>query len=61
MNDPIDNHTVFLTVVRTQYGKTCARLLIESLRTFGGAMNQYPFWVFEADSEKTPCRDLESR
>jgi hypothetical protein len=60
MNDVGVSQTIFMTVVRTLYGKTCARLLIESLRTFGGAMQNCPFWLFEANSEKTSCRDLEN-
>jgi hypothetical protein len=41
---------VFSTVVRSLAGKERARLLILSLRTFGGELKDAPFWLFEADS-----------
>jgi len=53
------NHVIFMTVVRTLYGKTCARLLIESLHDFSCAMQNCSFWLFETHPEKTSCRDLE--
>ncbi|MBN1537283.1 MAG: hypothetical protein JW908_11170 [Anaerolineales bacterium] len=59
MNAHNTDQTIFVTVVRTLYGKTCARLLIESLRTFGGAMRHCLFWLFEVDPQVTACRDLE--
>ena len=49
---------VFATVVRTLCGRARARLLIESLRAFGGDLRHCPVWLFEADSRKAPCDDL---
>lgn len=53
-------HTVFVTKVRTPAGKAAARLLIESIQTFGGEMSGCPIWVFAADPQTEPCRDLAS-
>lgn len=58
MNQTQTNRTLFITRVGTLVGKSCARLLIESLRSFGGAMQNCPFWIFEAFPEKTACQDL---
>jgi hypothetical protein len=49
---------VFLTKVRTSAEKASARLLIDSLRTFGGEMSDHPFWVFAVDPSNVPCNDL---
>lgn len=51
--------TVFLTSVRSAHGKVYARILIDSIRTFGGALRDCPIWVFEANSHKVPCQELE--
>ncbi|UCF60292.1 MAG: hypothetical protein JSV37_11060 [Anaerolineaceae bacterium] len=60
MSDVTIDQTVFLTLVRTTREITGARLLIESIRSFGGTMSQYPIWVFEVDRERAPCKSLES-
>ncbi len=60
MSDATVDQTVFLTLVRTTSGRKRARVLIDSIRSFGGAMSQYPIWLFEADREGAPCKDLES-
>lgn len=52
------SRTLFMTRVGTPFGKSCARLLIESLRSFGGVMQNCPFWIFEANPEKTTCQDM---
>ncbi|MBN2386066.1 MAG: hypothetical protein JXB85_03540 [Anaerolineales bacterium] len=41
---------VFTTALRSSYGASCARLLIDSLRSFGGEIGRAPFWVFAAGS-----------
>jgi hypothetical protein len=51
---------IFITLVRTPYGKACVRLLVESLRTFGGALQDCPFWIFETNPEKTTCMDMQN-
>jgi hypothetical protein len=50
--------TVFVTLVGTAEGRAKAELMIDSLRTFGGAMRECPVWLFEADPEGIPCADL---
>ena len=37
-----------------------AHLLIDSIRTFGGAMRDCPIWLFEADPQRAPCQNLAS-
>jgi len=50
--------TLLLTGVRTPAGKAAARLLLGSLRTFGGALSGVPVWLFALDPRNEPCRDL---
>jgi hypothetical protein len=56
-NENIPN-AVFLTKVRTPAGKHAARLLIESIRSFGGKMSPRAVWVFAVDPQNEPCCDL---
>jgi hypothetical protein len=49
---------IFLTLVRSPRGKANARILIDSIRTFGGALRDCPIWVFETNSQKAACQDL---
>lgn len=49
---------IFITKVRTTDGKAAARLLIESLQTFGGEMSGCPVWVFASDPQDESCSDL---
>jgi hypothetical protein len=48
---------IFATVIQTADGKSRARLLIESLRAFGGSLQDCPFWLFATDPD-IPCHDL---
>ena len=50
--------TIFLTTVRSAPGKVCARILVDSIRAFGGALCDAPVWVFEANPQKAPCNEL---
>ncbi len=58
MDNTQTNHTLFITKVGTPLDKSCARLLIESLRSFGWVMQNCPFWIFEINPEKTACQDM---
>lgn len=49
---------LFVTLVRSNYGLSCARLMIDSLRAFGGELSLSPLWVFEADPIGVPCDSL---
>jgi hypothetical protein len=60
VSDVTIDQTIFLTLVRTTSERTRARVLIESVRSFGGAMSQHPIWLFEVDRERAPCKSLES-
>ena len=57
MNSSAYNQTVFMTTVRTPYGRQRAGWLIDSLRTFGGPLAQSPVWLFEADP-RAECHRL---
>lgn len=57
MNILANKQTVFITTVRTPYGRQRAGWLIDSLRTFGGPLAQSPVWLFEADP-RAECRRL---
>ena len=51
--------TVFLTLVRSTRERERARLLIDSIHTFGGDFCDCPIWLFEANPPKAPCKSLE--
>ncbi|MBI5030486.1 MAG: hypothetical protein HZB51_08160 [Chloroflexi bacterium] len=54
----MSERVVFLTVVRSRAEKKRARMLMDSIRAFGGALCNCPMWVFETNSLDAPCRDL---
>lgn len=60
MSEPVIAQTVFVTMVRTASERTCADLLIESIRSFGGALSTCEIWLFEANPQAAPCKSLES-
>lgn len=45
------DQTVFVILVSTPRGRSHARLLIESIRAFGGSLSQSPIWLFEAGQQ----------
>lgn len=51
--------TVFFTCVASRGQVERARLLIDSIREFGGDMSACPVWVVEADPDGAPCGGLE--
>jgi len=61
MSEAISDKIVFLTLVRSPSERACARLLIDSIRSFGGALSHCPIWLFEADPQSAPCHSLESK
>ncbi len=58
-NKPADQ-TVFLTLVGSTRERESARLLIDSIRSFGGALGHTPIWLFERNPPEEPCSHLES-
>jgi hypothetical protein len=52
------SQTIFLTLVRSARGKANARILIDSIRAFGGALRDCSIWLFETNPQKAPCNDL---
>jgi hypothetical protein len=61
MSDAIIDKIVFLTLVRSPSERSCARFLIDSIRSFGGTLSHCPIWLFEADPQAAPCNSLESQ
>ncbi len=59
MTDLMVDQTVFVTLVSTIKQRAGARLLIDSIRSFGGALRHCPIWLFEADPQKAPCNSLQ--
>jgi hypothetical protein len=53
------DQTLFFTLLGGPDDEWSARLLIDSVRTFGGPLRDSPFWVFLRDPEKLPGRRLE--
>jgi hypothetical protein len=53
------DRSLFVTYARTPPEKEGARLLIESLRAFGGELRFCPVWLFEMRPRQAPCRELE--
>jgi len=52
------DQTIFFTLVRSIAERRATRLLIDSLRSFGGELSRSPFWVFEADPGGATCGEL---
>jgi len=55
MSNTNDDHIIFVTMVRTVGEKSKVRLLIESIRAFGGGLRECPIWLFEVNSQDVPC------
>ncbi|MFC2031287.1 hypothetical protein ACFLWA_11230 [Chloroflexota bacterium] len=51
MNSKPVDRVFFVTWVDTPRQRASARLLIDSIRDFGGAMSHHPIWVFEANPQ----------
>ncbi len=58
MGATMHDNIIFLTMVHSPAEKIGAKLLIQSLRQFGGEMSQCPFWLFESDMVHGSCADL---
>jgi hypothetical protein len=54
------DQAAFVTLVRSPRERSCARLLIDSIRAFGGKLSHSPIWLFEGDPQSAPCSSLES-
>lgn len=59
MSETVMDQAVFLTLVRTDSERSCARVLIDSIRSFGGVLSRCPIWLFEAGPQTAPCSSLE--
>lgn len=53
------NTYAIVTLVRSPTERACARLLIDSIHSFGGPLHQCPIWLFQADPESAPCDSLQ--
>lgn len=59
MNETRNDQVVFVSIARTMFGRDCLRMLIDSLRVFGGEIGQSQVWIFDANPEKMLCKSLE--
>lgn len=59
MRDAPADRLVFLTLVSTVEERSGVRLLVESIRSFGGPLSGCPIWLFEANPLSVPCGALE--
>ena len=57
MNNAVAAQTVLLTLIRSAREIPRARLLIDSIRSFGGDWCDCPIWLFEANPQ-VPCASL---
>jgi len=48
------NETCFLVMFRSEEGERLARIVIESLRAFGGPLRDCPVWAFVREPERVP-------
>lgn len=58
MSDTLLDQIVFVTLAYSTRGGQRARLLVDSIRSFGGALSQCPIWLFEADQPEAPGSNL---
>lgn len=58
MSNPIDEKMIFTRLVSTAGQRAGAKLLIESIRSFGGPLRDCPIWLFEADPQAASCGAL---
>lgn len=57
--DGVDTGQVaFVTAVFSPGQRESARLLVESVRSFGGRLAQCPVWILEMRPESAPCDDM---
>lgn len=59
MGDTGADQVVFLTLVRSVGERSCARILVDSIRSFGSDMARCPIWLFEVNPQQAPCDSLE--
>jgi hypothetical protein len=54
VNKKSSNEACFLIMFRSEAGERLARIVIESLRTFGGRLSGCPVWAFVLDPARLP-------
>ena len=59
MKHALVDQSIFVTWVASSRQRECARLLIDTIRAFGGGLSHCPIWVFEANPQRTRCESLE--
>ena len=58
MIEGFEGNTAFFTCAGSRGQVASARLLLDSIRAFGGGLRDRPFWVVEGDPEDAPCGAL---
>jgi len=56
MSTPIEEQAVFVTLVRSLHERACAQLLIDSIRSFGGALRRCPVWLFDSAAQEPSAK-----
>jgi len=51
MTPQLEENVRFVTLVRSPHERWCARMLIDSIRSFGGVFNRCPVWLFDMDGQ----------
>lgn len=59
MEQSANSSVIFVSTASSAYGRACLRVLIDSLRSFGGEIGQSPFWIFDSHPDHMRCRELE--
>ena len=55
MAQPAVDRTVFVMTIASEKEFANTRLLVDSIRAFGGALSQCAIWLFEANPRQAPC------
>lgn len=58
MDSSKNDRVIFVSTARTVYGRACLRMLIDSLRAFGGEVGRSRFWIFDPEPDQMLCRKL---
>jgi hypothetical protein len=60
MSDTITSDALFLTLVRSASEGARARMLVDSIRSFGGDLSRCEVWLFDADAARAESTSYES-
>lgn len=58
MSTPSEENAIFLTMIRSPQERSCAHMLIDSIRSFGGELSRCPVWVFDLTAQNASAKNL---